>query len=422
LKSQQQQKKFSIYSGGWTKAKTDLLKLSPNIIRAEHRVQDSMTARLRLWKNFVPSLTATLTDSATVAEIGTLFADSSLRVSSFFSFGDVVSLPKQVAGLQLSQMGAEWQAEQAMRNEVIALYRIFREKQLLQKNEQALRERKEFLDETVLDKSSIDYIAAHEAIDKSIAELERANQSWIVKFSDLHQIRYSEVNLSFSDLPDILYDPADLDFSDSSRWGVLEMNLLALESIANDARLSETMRRYYPTPNLGVTAPPLFSSSSSSSFQLEDFRITPSLNWRLDTRGFISEQVNRIKREKPFRDWALDKRTASEVAKLLEGKRALAEVQKEISLNRKATEEYAEFVSEGLVENIEAAMLKLQQAKEEELALMAKEIDICSSLWFIDERRWKQTTKEWRVFQNERLASRPKPWYRKAISKLNIFS
>ena len=181
------------------------------------------------------------------------------------------------------------------------------------------------------------------------------------------------------------------------------MNLLALEKISDDNRVREAYLRYLPTANLSVTAPPLFSSNSNRQFDPSLIRLGPSLYWNLDTRGTISQQIDRIKRQTPIDDWRKDRRRQQEISKLLEGKTALREVRLELAKTRLVMENYKNMVKAGLVKDPRKAIETMRNLRVREITLMAKDIDICTSFWLIDEQRWKPITQRWHSSRKARL-------------------
>lgn len=399
LLSQLSGKSVSKYTTNWSDAKRDLLELNPKIRKAEFSIDDNIQSRVDVWKSFIPSLSVSLSDSQTFGEIGDLFTDTSFRVSSFFNFGNLIKMPSRLAALKLSKMGLEWKAEQTMRNEVIALYRLFREKELLEYERKAILIERQIIEETTLDYESIAYSDSLEANQQSLDSIGEKTDAWRESFEELYNVYYTDITLIYSDLPKIHYSPNELDFTDTSRWGVLELNLLSLSAIAEDADITAAYSRYLPTPYLSLSAPPLYSSSSTVDFDVENFRIGPSLSWSIDTKQSIATQIQRLKREKPFKRWEEDKRTATEIRELLKGKRALIDVQRELRNVRVLMNDYRTVLKAGLINDISTAIEKWKGFKSQEIALMAKEVDICTSFWLIDESKWSATTKEWKRIQ-----------------------
>ena len=187
--------------------------------------------------------------------------------------------------------------------------------------------------------------------------------------------------------------------------------------MSDNASLRSAYTRYYPTPNLSVTAPTLYSNVEGLEFEIDEIRVGPSLGWRLDTRGTIGRQIRRIKRDKPFEQWTKDKRRTEEVKDLLDGKKALQKVQQEIQKKRTLMKEYREVVNQGLVDDLEAALRQMKSYQREEIALLAEEIEINTSFWLLDEYKWTETTKQWKRIRLEREKLKPQAWYKELFSK-----
>lgn len=401
LKSLQTNQNPVLYSAGWSKAKYDLLISNPEILKAEYAIADKIEDRVELWKQFIPSLSVSLSDTSTLGEIADLFTDTNLRVSSFFSFSNLLGMPSSLATIKLSKMGLEWQAELTMRNQVITLYRMFKEKQLMQLQREALGIERNMTREVLIAEDG-----KSDELEKKLREasekIELSEEEWLTRFQDLYMSPYTKVNLTFGELPNIIYNPSDLDFTDTSRWGLLELNLLALSEMAEDQGIYSAYHRYIPNPYIGLSAPALYNDSTGFAFEPSEFRITPSLSWSLDTRGSISSQIKRLKRNKPTEKWAKDKRVVAEIKKLLDGKKALINVNKELADIRSLMQDYESALKERLIDEPYLALEKWKEFKEIEIGLLAKKIDICTSFWLIDERRWRQTTKQWRKAQVQR--------------------
>jgi len=61
----------------------------------------------------------------------------------------------------------------------------------------------------------------------------------------------------------------------------------------------------------------------------------------------------------------------------------------------------------------------MRRLKEKEVRLMAREIEICSAFWLIDEQRWKPITKRWLETRQQRTTLRKKNSKSKQLSFKN---
>jgi len=378
---------------------------NPSLIQADFRIVDAQSAKKQIWRNFRPSLSVGASDSFTLDDFGDALSDSSFRINSFLSLGNLLNLPNNVYERKLTYIGTELSAENSMRQEVIALYRLFQEQRLLQLQKRAIDIESELV-QGVTGLEGSEVVALKLKNKQAREDWIQADKAWKEKVGDFYMAGYDSVNLQSGNIPDISYDPDTLDFSDTNRWGLLQLNLLALEKIAQKGNFLDTYLRYLPRVSTSVSAPALFSNTSNTSFDPGLTRLNPSVSWSLDTRGSISSQLDRLKRETPLRNWRDDKRQREEIAKLLDGKEALIEVQKELKELRSATQNYREIVEAGLVEDPELILQNMRKLREQEVALTAREIEISSSFWLIDEDRWKPITKQWLATREKRTKIR----------------
>jgi len=402
----------------WNQGLEKMYLTNPTLIQADYRLADSKDRQKQVWTNMIPGVSVGLSDSATIKDIGSLFSDSSFRINSFVSLGNLLTLPKTIYTNKLTYLGSALQAESSMRQQVIALYRLFQQQKLHRIEKQALDLEAEIL-KGITGADGAETLAMKLKHEKSYESWEKNISDWETKVGDFFMAGYSDIYLNPNGIPNILYAPSDLDFADTSRWGLLQLNLLALENIASDGRILDTYFRYVPRANLTVSAPPLYSSSSSQSFDPALIRLGPSFNWSLDSRGSISRQLDRIKRDKPLDDWRKDRKTRQEVKKLFEGKKALIEIKEELAELHTAIEVYKTAVKSGLVKDPQKAIQTMRRLKEKEVRLMAREIEICSAFWLIDEQRWKPITKRWLETRQQRTTLRKKNSKSKQLSFKN---
>ncbi|MGJ8672132.1 hypothetical protein [Rubritalea sp.] len=391
----------------WNQALEKMYMDNPRLLQADFKVEDAVNQQKRVWTGLIPLVSVGVSDSFELENIDEAFDDINLRVYSYLPLGEVVRLPKQIYTKKLLYMGSQLNAEQTMRQEVIALYRLFQRQYLLELEKRAIMLEGELtkglvnLEDADALKLRADYLVAYQ-------EWETRYEDWRIEIGDFFMSDYRKVELNYRSLPDISYRTSELDFTDSGRWGMLQLNLLALEKISEDAEILDTYLRFFPSPNFNVTAPPLYSDTANSSFDPEEISFGPSLNWSIDTRGTVSEQLNRIKREKPLSDWRKDKRKREEISKLVKGKQSLLEIQTELKKLRSAMKGYRKAVQSGLVDDPRKAMRTMRSLREREVRLAAKEIEIYTSFWLIDESRWAKTTKRWQETRVIRAKQRKK--------------
>lgn len=378
----------------WKEAMEKMYLSNPDLIQADNQIEDARQQQKQLWRNLLPLLGVGVANNVAIKDFADVFSNPQLRIYSYLPLGSLLQLPKQAYTRKLYYMGAKLQAEQKMRQQVILLYRLFQEQRLLTMQKRSLDFESQLLS-GVSGLESIEVLTMKTKYTDALANWNKAQRLWLGKVGDFFMTGYDAVDLINSGIPDITYKPSDLDFTDTSRWGMLELNLLAMEQIAEDGQILDLYLRYLPTPNLSVSAPPLYNSSSGQIFDASGINVGPSLDWNLDTQGSISQQLKRIRSSKTIKDWRKDKRQRDEITKLLEGKKALTEVQTELAKHRQAMEGYRKAVLSGLVKDPRGAIQTMRKLQEIEISLVAKEIEISTSFWLIDETRWTAITRRW---------------------------
>lgn len=405
LQRQQQVRAGEELNLSWNQALDKMYMHNPKLLQADFQVEDAVNQQKRVWTQLIPLLSVGVSDSFELDNLDDAFSDVNLRVYSYLPLGEIVRLPKNIYTKKLLYMASQLNAEQAMRQEVIALYRLFQRQYLLEMEGSAIRLEGEIA-KGLIGLEDVDALKMRESYVEAHEQWQENYEAWRVEVGDFFMDDYSKIDLALKSLPKISYNPRELDFADSGRWGMLQLNLLAMEKISKDAKIIDTYLRYFPRPNFNVTAPPLYTDSATNSFDPAAIRLGPSLRWSLDTRGEVGAQLNRIKREQPLADWRDDKRTREEIKKLLDGKRALAEIQDELDKTRLVIRGYRKAVKSSLVADPQKAIATMRKLREKEVRLAAKEIEICTSFWLIDEERWTKTTKRWQESRKIRAEQR----------------
>lgn len=378
----------------WKEAMEKMYLSNPDLIQADNQIEQARQQQKQLWRNLLPLLGVGVANNVAIKDFADVFSNPQLRIYSYLPLGALLQLPKEAYTRKLFYMGAKLQAEQQMRQQVILLYRLFQKQRLLAMQKRSLDFEEQLLS-GVSGLESVEVLTMKTQYMDAKTTWNTAQRQWLSQVGDFFMTGYDAVDLINSGIPDISYKPSDLDFTDTSRWGMLQLNLLAMEQIAEDGQILDLYLRYFPTPNLSVSAPPLYNSTSGQVFDASGINVGPSLDWNLDTQGTIGQQLKRIRLNKTIKDWRKDKRQRDEITKLLEGKKALGVVQTELAKHRQAMEGYRKAVLSGLIKDPRAAIQTMRKLQEIEISLAAKEIEICTSFWLIDETRWTAITRRW---------------------------
>lgn len=199
-KSQAANREGGTFIAGWDKASSLMFQNNPDLIRADFLVYDARQRGKRIFKNMIPTLSAGASDSFQVGELSQAFTDPNLRLSSFLSLGNLLQLPTRVYTAKLYAIGAQFSAEQTMRQEVIALYRIFQEKRLIDTEKKALDIQAEIID-VIGGADAVRQASMRLQLDKDLQDWHDRELSWRQKIGDFFMTSYSEVDLSEKTFP-----------------------------------------------------------------------------------------------------------------------------------------------------------------------------------------------------------------------------
>ena len=78
----------------WSQALHKMYRENPELIRADYRIADAKEEQDSAWKDLTPSLTLSGSDTKSLANLGDLLGNPSLRVHSFISLGNLLDYPK----------------------------------------------------------------------------------------------------------------------------------------------------------------------------------------------------------------------------------------------------------------------------------------------------------------------------------------
>ena len=386
-----QQKEYN-----WDEALDLMYEKNETCKRASFRLEDAKTTQKKLWRNFIPSLNASVSDSTSLDNLATSFVDPTFRINSFLSLGNLLNLPKNVYVNRLGTMAAELNEQLVMRSQTVELFKMFEEKRLLELEVQGIQLNEEVA-KVVIEIDPTEASSRKKQVKQQYETWKKRETQWLTKVAKFYNVNPGQITFKSSTAPNIRYTSKDLDFYDTQRWGKLQLKLLAMQEMEEESEIRNAYLRYLPRPNLTASAPSLYSNTGNADFSAGDIRLSPSASWRLDTTGTIGNQIRRLKRNKPYEDWEKSRRIKAEVKTLLDGRNAFIETEQEIKNVQLAKKQYIELIRDGLVEqDSETIMGNLQNLHVEEISLNAKIIEISSSYWLLDESWWSKHQRPWK--------------------------
>lgn len=386
----------------WEEAIDKMMVGNTTLIQADFRIVQVEDGRKQIWRRFIPSLTASVSDSFLLGNLSDAFDSPNYRIRSFIGLGNLFDLPARFYQQKITLIGAHLNAELTFRQETVRLYRLFRQRQLLDEQREFLALEEELIREIQKDRNLRDARRLHDFERRQERWKERESQ-WTSQMNDLLMSKYTQIRVDIDSLPELHYTPEDLNLRDTERWGHLQLSVMAMEDLAEQGRFRDTYMRYLPRVNFNVSTPPLFTDTDGFQFDVDDVRLSSSANWRLDTRGDIGRQLERLKRNKYVNDWRRDRRQDEEVKNLLEGIEQLREVQENRRKLEEAKEFYIEWLSVESSQNPQSLIEGVTRVRELELSLREEEIKIFTEFWLFDEKNWDELVDRWVGGREKRL-------------------
>jgi len=185
----------------WQQGLDKMYLSNPEVIQADYRIEDAVESQKQIWKDFIPTATFSVSDSFQLGELGDAFSNPVYRINSFLSLGNLLDLPQDLYERKLTRIGAELNAENTMRQQVIAMYRLFQEQRLLKIQKQAIDHEGDILkgitgiEGTELLQMKLDH---KEALDDWVTR----ERNWKTRVGDFFITGYGSINLQPESIPD----------------------------------------------------------------------------------------------------------------------------------------------------------------------------------------------------------------------------
>ncbi len=103
----------------WNEAMEKMFLSNPELIQADNQIENARQQQKQTWRNLLPLVGLGVSNNVPIEEFADIVTDPQLRIYSFLPLGALLQLPKQVYTRKLYYIGAELQAEQKMRQQVI---------------------------------------------------------------------------------------------------------------------------------------------------------------------------------------------------------------------------------------------------------------------------------------------------------------
>lgn len=362
-----------------------LRQLSNDLVNARESVR-------QVFKDFIPTLNLQAGISEFFTEIPGISPDDVyMNASSFFSVPGVVNFKARLYAAQLVELRARAAKELSEREQMIELYRLFF-------TSQELRDRTAQLETQVATAQAMEQVdpftgqlmlTEAETLELVNAREDKALQDRISEVLGSRDYRWV---LAPEGLPDLRYDQIPLPLSDTNRVAQLQMRLLAVELEAARAQLLGLKLRYWPELHIGVSSPPIYSSSGGREefWDSEQVRANANVFWNIDTRGNLSRAIRFTKRQQELQHERYRQESLSLINRLVFTQQLIAEVRKQLEQVEAQLVVMEAVPPAQTFASLEKYAVDYRSLTAQQLQLKRELSELNALFWFVDDYAWRR--------------------------------
>jgi hypothetical protein len=374
----------------WPTAVTLLRAHNLKLLAARQSITNAQEALRQVYKDLLPTITLRANLTKTLVSIpSTSFSDVTFNVDSFFNVPGIVNMAARDFGARLSLLRARMTYQATEREQIVELYRLllgFQE----QRETMAQLDSEEQLAKSV---QQVDVLAGQVLIEEL-----RARRLAAQKQADALQASAGDL---FGDLshrwdfqtngwPVLPYTQHPLPLQDSNRVAQLQIQLVALELVGAWAQVRGIKLQYWPELTIFITGPPVYQRAAGveTFWSLSQVRASADLFWRLDTRGYIAQQLRQARRDQALQWARLREESLALMDKLLAAQKLTVTLTEQIRqldqllpiLQQMAPpQDYA-----GILKSLE----QTRSLRDQERKLRRDLAELNTLFWFVDEEQW----------------------------------
>jgi hypothetical protein len=345
----------------------------------------------RVWLDLLPATSVSYSIDRALEQIvkGGGHGSGTLSVFAFLNIPGVVSLRMRYYSAVLSRVRMEFAYELAVREQRIALWRLFRDYD-------RFRERRAWAGYTRrLIGAGMDFSGAALSAYLSDYALEREEQSLQSRFGQM----FGTLKCHWTPkgaAPSHDYGAAEVEgVGDAANFGLLQLQLAACELEGARLRTLGAQLAFWPDISGGLSAPPIYQTSNGNEgekWRWENIYARASLSWSVDTRLSNLYNLAETKRQVALIRDRLVLGNQQRTQALLDARRALvaqarqaAQVERKLLALRTAPtpvtmEQFSSFATE------------LRSLIEQRASLSAERDTLNSLFWEQDEKHWPRAT------------------------------
>jgi hypothetical protein len=375
----------------WDEALEILLESNIDIASANLDIYKAENELKFVYRDLIPTLTLKGGYADFLGGTQTVFASGwTYGIDTFFNFAYLKEIPTRLYTSRLGLLRAETGKKLKKRQVVIDLYKIFKEANLMVKEEEYLLWKENFKRKLPIeDLGSILFYNKERTAEKAFEEKTRELQ---LRLNDILSDSARIWVIDHGKLPTLPYlSKGGVDLENIAQLGQDQIKLLAIELEGARLRGKQIDLKYWPDMNISISTPSLFefSNQSQSVWSTENIRAGADIAWKIDTRLQIKREKDEYLKEREIQDQLLEKKIITWIIQLTKVNERLNIVRKEYDLQHKRWEIFNNLSVPRSMEAFNERMQLLDQWWQRNQTLEKEMLELETTLWFFDDTQWE---------------------------------
>ncbi len=369
----------------WRAAQRRMMKHNLSIRQSEAQLAQTKKLRWKKWFELLPKVGSYVNIGASLSELSNLEADDlSARLVANLSIPNPFQFHASLYAIALQQQNAEWSHELDRRRLYAQLYEAFIEAEAIAETEAAFESKSQNLSLA----AAGDISTYFERMDNERRMLERRKAYHRLKVNQLLNTPGGNWRLA-GEIPQVTYRDRIGRLGIGEDFGKLAANLEAVQIEAALLQLKRVKFQQWPTVNLGLGLPALYSSEESAGFSSEELFLFSGANKSIDLTDIAGlESIADAKQRLQFTRERLQQnreREAMRFSQLISTYRHLLERERQILQRMERGGGSGLTSPDGVIKDLETR--SALQLRRIEIRRQLQQLDLQFLIW--DETFWK---------------------------------
>lgn len=377
----------------WDDARARMLEHNPELTRTRNQATAARERQRQVVKDLLPGAALTGSFSKAVTDLGQLNqADGALSLYAFLNLPGLVQWHLRHYGASLEVMRADYARELKERELTLALRELFLRSELLAQRRRHLalaerwRDARPLTASLTVEPAGLARESAQWALDREGDEIESA-------LANLLGDAGSRWLPAEGTAPRLDYAVDVTELADTTRFGLLQRRLQAIELTGAALRERGVRLQSWPDLRFNLSSPPLYSTTGDR-WSFDELFVTASTAVPIDLRGSIAQQARESRRDRAELETRLRQGAAHLIQQLRLAQAALAQNARRLRLVELRLEGLR---SLSLPANPTQARENLEQLlalDEQRTGLVVERSRLEGLFWLLDEPRWDPPSAE----------------------------